>query len=166
MDFRIVQLPNIEVYGLSMAYAGPERSASAMEKTRHKAWSEHEENFPAQICEGAWNQPGNHAYDGVWYGIWQDGKYMIAREGQCVKSAALERRIIHAGAYAAFKTQRGALAWEALPKLYSLIFDSWLPSSNYTWTGDVVLERLHLWTDQIARREKRYYELLIPVSSK
>lgn len=48
--------------------------------------------------------------DKQWYGIWQDNKYMIAREKENTNSDNLEKAIITMGKYAAFATNRGSLA--------------------------------------------------------
>ena len=98
-------------------------------------WADDCDDVPGRICEGHWNQPSNHAYDGIWYGIWKNGNYMIARPETSVQKNTLEKQIIPAGAYAAFQTEPGGLAWEEFPKLEELIFDAWLPSSGYRQRG-------------------------------
>lgn len=72
------------------------------------------------------------------------GKYMIAREKTDTQNGTLEKRIIPAGTYAAFKTKPGGLAWNELPALNDLIFESWLPSSEYKHKGDLIVEVEHL----------------------
>lgn len=98
----------------------------------------------------------------MWYGIWQGCNYTIAREQADTKNTALEKHIIPSGTYAAFKTECGWLAWEEFPKLRELIFDSWLPSSEYRQKENIVIEVLHLWTDHDIRNKNRYYEVWIP----
>ena len=71
-----------------------------------------------------------------------------------------------AGTYAAFTSPRGGFAGEEIPRLFEQIFDSWLPTSAYTWRGDCIIEVLHLWTGRELRRENRYYEVWIPVELK
>ncbi len=164
MDFRMIELEDIQVYGASKQYEG--QGYKTHEELRHSMWADYEDDVPGQLCEGSWNQPGSSAYDGVWYGIWQDGKYMIARERADVKTDKLESRTLPAGTYAAFKTECGGLAWEEFPKLRELIFDSWLPASEYRQTCDLVIEVLHLWTDHDLRQKNRYYEVWIPVEPK
>lgn len=164
MDFRIIELSDTEVYGVSKQFEG--QGYKTKEELRHIMWSDDCDNVPGQICEGEWNQSGNTSYDGVWYGVWQDGKYMIAREKAETKTDKLEICKIPAGTYAAFKTERGGLAWEEFPKLFELIFDSWLPSSEYRQKYDLVIEVLHLWTDYDLRKENKYYEVWIPVELK
>ena len=164
MDFRIIELEDTAVYGVSKPY--DERIYKNREELRNSMWSDEFDDVPRQLCEGEWNQPGNTAYDGVWYGVWQNGRYMIARERSDVKTDQLERRMIPAGTYAAFRTERGGVAWKEFPKLFELIFDSWLPSSGYRQKGDLAIEVLHLWTDHDIRQKNRYYEVWIPVELK
>lgn len=164
MDFRLIELKDTAVFGVSKPYDG--QGYKNREELRHSMWASDYDDVPGQLCEGEWNQPGNTAYDGIWYGIWQNGRYMIARERDDVKTEAVETITIPAGTYAAFKTACGGLAWEEFPKLFELIFDSWLPSSEYELRCDLTIEVLHLWTDHDVRQKKRYYEVWIPVKPK
>lgn len=164
MNFRLIELSETEVFGISKQYNGQEYKT--LEELRHIMWSEEYENVPEQLCDGKWNQAGNTAYDGVWYGIWRDGKYIIAREKADISNAAPETCKIPAGTYAAFQTECGTLAWEEFPKLFDLIFDSWLPNSEYRLNSDDIIEVYHLWTDYDMRNKNRYYEVWIPVEPK
>ncbi len=164
MNFIIIELADIEVYGVSKQFDG--EGYKTREELRHIMWSEMCDNVPGQICTGHWNETKNHSYDGVWYGIWQDGKYMIAREKADTKNDTLEKQLIPAGTYAAFKTGHGGLAWEEFPKLFELIFESWLPSSDYRQKRNLDIEVLHLWTDKAMRNKNRYYEVWIPIEKK
>lgn len=164
MDFRIITLEDTVVYGVSKQYEG--QGYKTREELRHSMWASDCDDVPGRLCEGSWNQPGSTSYDGAWYGIWQDGKYMISRGKSDVKTTALEARTLPAGTYAAFKTESGGLAWEEFPKLFELIFDSWLPSSVYKQKYDLAVEVLHLWTDHDLRQKNRYYEVWIPVELK
>lgn len=161
MDFRMIELEETVVYGVSRQYEG--QGFQNREELRHSMWANDCDDIPGQLCKVGWNQPGSTSYDGVWYGIWQDGKYMISRERADVKTGELETRILPAGTYAAFKTECGGLAWKELPKLFELIFDSWLPASEYKQKYDLAIEVLHLWTDHDLRQKNRYYEIWIPV---
>jgi AraC family transcriptional regulator len=161
MDFRIIDLAETEVLGATEQFDG--EGYKNREELRNKMWADNCDDVPGHICTGRWNQPDNHSYDGVWYGIWQNGKYMIARAEADTKNKGLEKSVIPSGAYAAFTTEPGGVAWEEFPKLRELIFDSWLPDSGYRHKGDLVIEVLHLWTDHDERNRKRYYELWIPV---
>lgn len=53
-----------------------------------------------------------------------------------------------------------------VPRLFELIFDSWLPASVYKQKYDLAVEILHLWTDHDLRQKNRYYEVWIPVELK
>ena len=164
MNFRIIELQETELFGVSRPYEG--QGCQTREELRHMMWADHHDDVPGQICEGKWNQPGNTSYDGIWYGVWKNGKYMIAREKSDTQKDSLETERIPAGTYAAFKTGVGGSAWEEFPKLFELIFDSWLPSSEYDRKSDLIIEVLHLWTEQSLRRKNRYYEVWIPVERK
>ena len=164
MDFRIIELEETEIFGISKPYDG--EGYKDREELRHIMWADRLDNIPEQLCEGKFDQPENTALDGVWYGVWQDGKYMIARERSDTKTDKLEMRKLPAGTYAAFKTECGGLAWEEFPKLFELIFDSWLPASEYKQKYDLAIEVLHLWTDHDLRQKNRYYEVWIPVELK
>jgi len=164
MDFRLVELEDTVVYGVSKQYNG--MGYGVREEIRNPMWTESMDDVPGKICFGKWNAPNSTAYDGVWFGIWQDGKYMIARDEKDAKNHELERRVIPAGTYAAFTTKCGAIAWEEFPRLFTLIFDSWLPSSEYRQKGDLAIEVLHLWTDHDLRQKNRYFEVWIPVERK
>jgi len=164
MDFRIIHLDETTVYGPSRPFDG--QGYRSREELRNLMWADNFDDVPGQLCEGKWNQPGNRAYDGVWYGIWQNGSYRIARQRADVKSDAFPTTTLPAGTYAAFRTPPGGLAWEEFPKLFTLIFDSWLPSSGYCQKGDLAIEVLHLWTDHDRRQKERYFEVWIPVERK
>lgn len=164
MDLRIIELSDTEVWGVSRQYEGA--GYRTREELRHIMWADECENIPEMFCEGTWNQPGNTSYDGIWYGVWRNGRYMIAREKEETKSVLPESYKLPAGTYAAFRTPCGGLAWEEFPKLFELIFDAWLPSSQYRQKGDLVIEVLHLWTDHDLRQKNRYYEVWIPVEQK
>jgi predicted transcriptional regulator YdeE len=75
----------------------------------------------------------------------------------------LEMYHLTTGTYAAFQTEAGGLAWEEFPKVFELIFESWLPASGYTQKVDTIIELYHLWTDKEERKKKRYYEVWVPV---
>lgn len=164
MDFRLVEVKETEIFGISKPYNG--KDDNDREELRHTMWADRLDNIPERICEGKFDQPVNTALDGVWYGLWQNGRYMIAREKECVKTTQLEKRVIPAGTYAAFTSERGGFAGVEIPKLFDLIFDSWLPASEYKLKSDIIIEILHLWTSRELRKENRYYEVWIPVELK
>lgn len=164
MDFRIIDIKETIVYGVSKEY--DTKKYSTREALRHSMWDEKCDSVPGKISNGKWNQPQNQAFDGVWYGVWQDGKYMIARERANINNDNLEEATITKGKYAAFTTDRGCRAWEELPKLFELIFDSWLPSSEYELRNSDIVEVYHLWTDYDMRKKNRYFEIWIPITKK
>ena len=163
MDFQWIELQDISVCGVSKYY--DKQKFSSKGDLRNSMWSELDDDVPGMICDGKWNQPGSTVYDGIWYGIWKDGRYMIAREIADVKHRdTLEQYTIPAGTYAAFRTQcPSGKAWQEFPKLFESIFGSWLPDSGYRLRNPDIVEVYHLWTDHEQRKQKRYYEVWIPV---
>ena len=154
MNFRIIEMQETEVYGITRFF---NCKASARFEQEGIMWTEDCNCVPAEICTG---------YNGVWYGIWNSGEYTIARDKKYTENDHLKKQIIPAGMYAAFTTEKGVYAGDALPKLHDLIFNSWLPDSKYKQTGDLEIEVYHLWTDKSERREKRYFEILVPIGLK
>lgn len=151
MNLRIVKTQEKRVLGISSKIGG---TASERFTAEHTLWADDCDHIPQKICDG---------YDGVWYGIWNMGSYVIARDAENVTGANLETHVIPGGKYAVFTTQRGGYAGDELPELHDLIHHSWLPSSGYRQTDDFEVEVYHLWTNRAERREKRYYEIWIPV---
>ena len=164
MEFELLELPEQAICGISYRFDGEEYETR--EALRHLLWSADCFDVPGQLCEGAWNQPGNTAYDGVWYGLWKAGRYMVARAPDDVKPGEYETAVIPAGTYAAFRTGCGGKAWEEFPKLFSEIFDAWLPASGWKLREELILEVLHLQTDHDRRQKERRYEVWIPVERK
>ncbi|MBQ2957199.1 MAG: AraC family transcriptional regulator [Clostridia bacterium] len=165
MDLRMIELEETKVFGVSKPYDG--QGYKSREELRHIMWSEDCDDIPGQLCEGRWNEPGNTAYDGVWYGVWQNGRYMIARRRADVRvEQTMETYSLPAGTYAAFKTECGGLAWEEFPRLFEQIFESWLPASEYRQKYGLAVEVFHLWTDHDLRKKNRYFEVWIPVELK
>lgn len=161
MNFSIIEVEETEVFGLSMAYDKTEYGTR--EELRHYMWAEQCGDIPKSICGGSWDQSADKAYDGIWYGIWQDGRYAIAREKELAKGDKLQRWVIKAGKYARFETDKGAYAAEEIPALFELIFDSWLPSSGYRLRNEDIIEVYHLWTEKELRKKNRYYEVWVPI---
>lgn len=162
MNYRLMDVPDLILYGCSRAY-DPSKHLNH-ESLRGSMWEYKSENIPGQICSGGWNHPFDPSYDGLWYGLWRNGRYLIGRVKDDVCSDQLERQIVPAGRYAVFTSERGAQAWEALPAMMDSIFQSWLPSSGYQLRSDDVLEIYHLWTDRTLRQKQRYYEVCIPIT--
>lgn len=164
MDFQLIDMEETALYGISTAF-DPQRYPTK-ESLRNSIWDKEQENIPSRLCKGEWDESSNQAYDGVWYGLWRDGRYLVAREKEHVQYGGLERQVIPAGKYAAFTSKPGGLAWEEIPRLTELVLDSWLPASGYTLRGGDVIERYHLWSDRETRRKNRYYEVWVPVQEK
>ena len=154
MDFRIVETEKIEVYGVSRNFDGVSEERYELE---HSMWATDRDFVIAQICKG---------FDGVWYGIWDDRNYIIARDKADTTGANLEKYVIPAGTYAAFTTEKGGYAGDELPKLHDLIFNSWLPDSGYVQAGNLEIEVYHLRTGDAERKKNRYYEIWIPIKEK
>ena len=73
MDFRIIELEETEIFGISKPYDG--EGYKDREELRHIMWADRLDNIPEQLCEGKFDQPENTALDGVWFGVWQEGRY-------------------------------------------------------------------------------------------
>ena len=151
MDFKIVDIEAFEVFGLSKQF---DCQAGNRFKKENVMWSVDAEHYPERICSG---------YDGVWYGIFDNGTYSIARKEDDVEYNNLERIAVKAGKYAVFTTEKGGYAGTELPHLHDLIFNSWLPNSNYRIKNEYIIEVYHLSTDKIECRKNRYYEMWIPI---
>lgn len=151
MDFKIVDVEAFRVFGLSKQFGCQSGNRFKQENIM---WSVDAEHYPEKICNG---------YDGIWYGIFDNGLYSIARKSDDVEYGGLESITVPAGKYAVFTTEKGGYAGAELPRLHELIFNSWLPSSNYKIKNEYVVEVYHLATDRTERRKNRYYEMWIPI---
>ncbi len=164
MDFRLIQMEETVLRGFSKPF--DREKYPTREDLRHSMWDEAGDDVPGKLCAGKWNEPGNTAYDGLWYGIWRDRNYTIARAAGDIQKDGLEEHCLSAGTYAAFRTAPGGLAWEELPKLFEEIFEAWLPDAAYILRSEDIVEVYHLWTDHDERKKKRYYEVWLPVERK
>jgi len=164
MNMKIIETDGFEVYGISKEF---DRSKyGTIEDLRHEMWTEDYDDIPGKLCEGRWNQPGNCAYDGEWYGLLCGGRYAITRKEADVKAGDFERFAVPPGRYAVFTSEKGGYAGDVLPRLYELVFGTWFPTSGYRRDGDDVIEIYHLCTDKEERRRKRYYELMVKLADK
>lgn len=154
MEFKIIEREETAVYGFSRDFAA---SAGERWDEENTMWALDCDHLPEKICTG---------YDGIWYGIWDSGRYAIARDKENVQARDAEKIIIPSGTYAVFTTEKGCYAGDALPKLRDLIFNSWLDESGYRQKGNYELEVYHLRTDRAQRRAERYYEIQIPIEAK
>lgn len=151
MDFKIVNVNGFEVLGLSKQFGC---QAGDRFKQENIMWSVDAEHYPERICNG---------YDGIWYGVFDNGLYAIARNADDVEYNNLEKIIIPSGKYAVFTTEKGGYAGAELPRLHDLIFNSWLPNSGYKIKKEYIIEVYHLSTNREKRRKNRYYEMWIPI---
>lgn len=153
MNFKLIELRGTALRGISEPCEGAAAERFAQENTM---WSLNQDQTMQRICtEGP----------GIWYGVWNQGRYWIAKPEMEANYATTEPVNVPAGLYAVFTTQRGGRAGDELSKLRQLVFDSWLPSSGYRQTADFELEVYHLYPlEPNEARLRRYYELWIPVT--
>jgi AraC family transcriptional regulator len=152
MDFRIVETPEIRLKGVSKAFEG---QASGRFEQEHLMWADHHDNAPGLISKD---------YPGEWFGIWDAGAYRVARRPEDVDGTGpLEGVAIPGGTYAAFRTGYGGFAGDELPRLRGEIFGAWLGGSGYRQARDYEVEVYHLAPKE--EKEKRYYEILVPVEA-
>ena len=152
MDFRIIETQEIRLKGVSRQFEG---GAAARFEQEHLMWADHHDNTPGLIST---TYPD--AWSGIeWFGIWDGGTYRIARRPEDIDGPGpLEDIAIPGGMYAAFRTGCGGYAGEELPQLRGEIFGAWLGEPGYSQARDYEVEVYHL-----APREKRYYEIWIPI---
>lgn len=152
IKFKICDLEEFEVYGISKNFNCQSSDRFKQEK---EMWSNDYEHYPEKICQG---------YDGIWYGIFENGKYSIARKKEDVEFNGLEKIKIKSGKYAVFTTDKGGYAGDELSKMHDLIFNSWLKDTQYNIKREYIIEVFHLATDGEKRRKNRYYEIYIPIN--
>ena len=152
IKFKICDLEEFEVYGISKNFNCQSSDRFKQEK---EMWSIDYEHYPEKICQG---------YDGIWYGIFENGKYSIARKKEDVGLDGLEKIKIKSGKYAVFTTDKGGYAGDELSKTHDLIFNSWLKDTQYNIKREYIIEVFHLATDKAKRRKNRYYEIYIPIN--
>lgn len=152
IKFKICDLEEFEVYGISKNFNCQSSDRFKQEK---EMWSIDYEHYPEKICQG---------YDGIWYGIFENGKYSIARKKEDVEFNGLEKIKIKSGKYAVFTTDKGGYAGDELSKTHELIFNSWLKDTQYNIKREYIIEVFHLATDREKRRKNRYYEIYIPIN--
>ena len=151
MEVRFIETEQISLYGLSRQFTG---CAAVRFEQERDMWLENG-NYLEKI--------GSENY-GIWYGIWDNGQYWIAKAESRAKCSITKPYQIPAGTYAVFTTGRGGFAGDELPTLRELIFDAWLPDSGYEQAGDYEVEVYHLFPKK--EKSKRYYEIWIPVRKK
>ena len=152
IKFKICDLEEFEVYGISKNFNCQSSDRFKQEK---EMWSIDYEHYPEKICQG---------YDGIWYGLFENGKYSIARKKEDVEFNGLEKIKIKSGKYAVFTTDKGGYAGDELSKTHDLIFNSWLKDTQYNIKREYIIEVFHLATDREKRRKNRYYEIYISIN--
>lgn len=100
---------------------------------------------------------------GIWYGVWDNGQYWIAKAESRAKCSKTKLYQIPAGTYAVFTTGKGGFAGENA-NLRELIFVAWLPIPAMSRQGTMRLRLYHLFPKK--KKSKRYYEIWIPVRKK
>lgn len=149
MNFRIMETEQIKLRGLSKQFTG---IAATRFEQEHVMWGIESDEYMHRI---------NQENSGTWYGIWDEGRYWIAKDENEANAIFTEQCEIPVGTYAVFTTDYGGFAGDELPKLRELIFDSWLPDSGYIQTRDYEIEVYHLYPRN--EKSKRHYEIWIPV---
>lgn len=149
MNFRIIETEQIKLRGLSKQFTG---IAAARFEQEHVMWGIEYDDYMQQI---------NQENPGTWYGIWDNGRYWIAKAENEANTTGTEQCEIPAGTYAVFSTGYGGFAGDELPKLREQIFDAWLSDSGYIQTHDYEVEVYHLYSKN--EKCKRNYEIWIPV---
>lgn len=115
-------------------------------------WSNQHDDIQNQVCT---------TVAGVWYGIWDNGVYSIAKKANEIDNPNLESIKIPAGQYAVFSTNFGGFAGDVLPKLRESIFDCWLPDSGHKQVCNYEVEVYYLFPKN--EKQKRHYEIWIPI---
>ena len=149
MDFKIMQTNEITLRGLSKQFSG---IATDRFEQEHIMWARECDDYPGKV---------SNEIPGVWYGIWDKGKYWVAKAESEVDFDGLETHTIPGGTYAVFTTEYGGFAGDELPKLRELIFDAWFTDSGYEQLYDYEVEVYHLCSQ--TEKHKRYYEIWVPV---
>ena len=133
LKFRIVNTDAIKLKGISRQFDG---SASGRFEQEHIMWSNQHDDVQNQVCQ---------TVEGVWYGIWNNGIYSIAKKAEEIDNPSLISITIPSGKYAVFSTDFGGFAGDVLPKLREQIFDCWLPDSGYKQVDDYEVEVYYLY---------------------
>lgn len=149
MTFRMMETEPINLRGLSKDFSG---DAAARFEQEHIMWALEQDEYLERVSV---------KIPGIWYGIWDNGTYWIAKPENEANTTATNPLTVPAGTYAVFTTECGGFAGDELPKLRELIFDSWLPDSGYTVANDYEIEVYHLCPNK--EKGKRHYEIWIPI---
>ncbi|MEA4890351.1 MAG: GyrI-like domain-containing protein [Clostridiaceae bacterium] len=149
MEVKIIDSDEIRLVGISKEFTG---SAAHRFEQEHMMWADDHDDVQNKV---------NTVIPGVWYGIWNNGVYSIARRQGETEGKGLKSIVIPSGQYAAFTSDFGGFAGDVLPKLREQIFDSWLADSGYKQAVDYEIEVYHLFPK--SEKYKRQYEIWIPI---
>lgn len=155
MDFRLVNVSGLALRGIPQEF---ECEAGERFGQERAMWSPDQDRIMERVCKEG---------PGVWYGIWDCGRYWVAKPEPEALQDGTETVRVPAGTYAAFTSGRGGLAGEELRRLRELVFDCWLPDSGYRQAGGLEMEVYHLYAlHPREEKRKRFYELWIPVEKR
>lgn len=149
LNFKIVDMDEVKLKGISKQFTG--KAADRFEQ-EHIMWSNQHDDVQNQVCQ---------TVEGVWYGVWDNGTYSIAKKVDEIDNSSLTGITIPSSKYAVFSTDFGGFAGDVLPKLREQIFDCWLPDSGYKQTDDYEVEIYYLYRRE--EKHKRHYEIWIPI---
>lgn len=150
LNFKITEINAINLRGISKEFTG---TAADRFEQEHIMWSNQHDDVQNQVYK---------TVEGVWYGIWNNGIYSIAKEANEIDdNPSLASITIPSGKYAVFSTDFGGFAGDVLPKLREQIFDCWLPDSGYTQTDDYEIEVYYLYPKP--EKYKRHVTIQHPI---
>lgn len=149
LNFRIANIDSVKLRGISREFTGTEADSFEQEDIM---WSNQHDDVQNQVCKKV---------EGVWYGIWNNGIYSIAKKADGIDNPSLTSVTILSGKYAVFSTNFGGFAGDVLPKLREQMFDCWLPDSGYKQTDEYEVEVYYLFPKN--EKHKRHYEIWVPI---
>ncbi len=149
MEVKIIDSEEIKLEGISKEFTG---SAAHRFEQEHMMWADEHDDVQNKV---------NTVIPGVWYGIWNNGVYSIAKRQGEAGGKGLKSIVIPSGKYAVFTSDLGGFAGDVLPKLREQIIDSWLADSGCKQAGDYEIEVYHLFPK--SEKHKRQYEIWIPI---
>ena len=82
MNFRILEINRIVLRGISQKFAG---KASGRFQQEHMMWADHHDDVQNKVCT---------TIPGIWYGIWDNGTYSIAKPQEDIHGGQLDHMII------------------------------------------------------------------------
>ena len=117
MNFKIVENDGFEVYGIVTPCFS---NGSNRYDFARELWSEDCHNISQKICSG---------YDGIWYAIWSNSSYTIARDKSNCNENSLEKAVIPKGKYAVsdFELEVYHLATDRQKRRKERYYEIWIP---------------------------------------